>query len=89
MDTTTEIRRRINYLEDLIQKSDAVILCESGEDYREYYRHYQDVATYLNTTVDAGLCHLPQLIKPTIFNSRLGGLLTITIMSVLNPFLPF
>jgi hypothetical protein len=48
MDNETEIRRKINYVTDLTQKSDRVIKGESKADYFEFYRNYQEVIEYLN-----------------------------------------
>ena len=86
MDKETEIRRRINYVTDLIQKSDHVMKGESKIDYYEYYRNYQEVVTYLNRTTEKTHGQTPELIKPTIFNRQLGGLWTITILGLFNPY---
>lgn len=86
MDKETEIRRRINYVTDLLQKSDATIKGESKEDYYEYYRNYQEVVAYLNRSTERIADQIPKLIKPNIFNKRLGGLWTIAILGLLNPF---
>jgi hypothetical protein len=86
MDRETEIRRRINYVMDLIQKSDFTIKGESKDDYFEYYRNYQEVVAYLNRSSEKITGQIPRLIKPNIFNKRLGGLWTIAVLGLLNPF---
>ncbi|MBS1507140.1 MAG: hypothetical protein JSS79_10890 [Bacteroidetes bacterium] len=86
MDKETEIRRKINYVNDLIQKSDDVIKGESNDDYYEYYRTYREVVVYLNSSTENNSNPIPELIKPNIFNKRLGGLWTITVLGLLNPF---
>ena len=86
MDKATEIRRRINYVTAFIQKSDAVIKGESKDDYYQYYRYYTEVVTYLNSSTESTSIQIPGLVKPNIFNKRLGGLWTITIWGLLNPF---
>jgi hypothetical protein len=86
MDKETEIRRRINYVADLIQKSDLLIKDESRDDYYEYYRNYREVVAYLNSSIEKSDDSIPELIKPNIFNKRLGGLWTITVLGLLNPF---
>lgn len=86
MDQETEIRRTINYVADLIQKSDAVMKGETKDDYREYYRNYQEAVTYLKQIREINT-QLPELVKPTIFNKRLGGLWAISVLGLFNPFL--
>jgi hypothetical protein len=86
MDKETEIRRRIKYVTDLLQKSDSVIKGESKDDYYEYYRNYQEVVVYLNRSTEKITDQISKLIKPNIFNKRLGGLWTITVLGLLNPF---
>jgi hypothetical protein len=86
MDKETEIRRRIYYVTDLIQKSDRVIKGELKVDYYEYYQNYQEVVEYLNRSPEKINNQAPELIKPNIFNRRLGGLWTLTALGLLNPF---
>lgn len=86
MDKETEIRRTINYVSDLINESDRVITSASKIDYFDFYKNYREVIAYLNRTNDKINDTVPELVKPNIFNRRLGGLWTISIFGLLNPF---
>jgi hypothetical protein len=86
MDKETEIRRTIKYVSDLINESDRVVTGDTKMDYFEFYKNYREVIEYLNRSNDKINDTVPELVKPNIFNRRLGGLWTITILGLLNPF---
>lgn len=86
MDRETELRRRINYVSDLIDKSDLVLTGDSPLDYYDYYRSHREVIEYLIRWDRDTEGQTPELIKPNIFNKKLGGFWTITVLGLLNPF---
>jgi hypothetical protein len=87
MDKLTEIRRTINYISDLIDESERMTKSDAGIDYHEYYRNYGEVIGYLKAADGRIGDGIPELVKPNIFNGRIGGLWTITLFGLVNPFL--
>lgn len=86
MDRLTEIRRTIHYVSDLADESERMTTSDAGIDYHEYYRSYGEVIAYLKAADELTGEKIPELVKPNIFNRRIGGLWTITLFGLINPF---
>lgn len=86
MDKEIEIKRKINYVADLVVKTDQAMEINTDIDYYEYYQNYMEVVGYLirsNEKIDSPI---PRLIKPSFFNRQLGVVWTVAVLGIINPY---
>ena len=87
MDKEIEIKRKINYIADLVMKTEQALEIDTAIDYYEYYQNYTEVVSYLIRSNEKMDSPIPELIKPGFFNRQLGAVWTITLLGIINPYI--
>jgi hypothetical protein len=92
MDTEAQTRRTINYLTDIVDELTLINSDEPKLSYEQVYQRFNEARQYILSSFPADEVlrneaeTLPTLVRPTIFNRDKGGILTVAILGLVNPF---